>query len=216
MSEFLSTFKRADQIAVFALLVSAIAAGVAYTASKRDMEFRRLSTLPKLALSFVDGSDPERTGFVLRNTGLGPARVLNVQVFVRNKFIAEIYDDKQWRLVLDELKRVRPTAQSSTPLQFTSFMSDFYIPAGESVPLFYQKNDALTVSSKQFLQNASDDLAFSACVCSVYDECWQFRSPGLKADPCDSPLAQYFFSGTGPLAEALRGVPRMMEPWQPK
>lgn len=216
MRKFLSSFTRTDQIAVIALLVSAIAVGIAYVSSKRDMEFRKLSTMPKLSLSFVDGSDPERTGIVLRNTGLGPARVLNIQVFVRGKYIAEVYDDKQWKLVLEELKRVRPSAQASTPVQFKSFMSDFYMPAGETIPLFFQKNDTLTVTSQQFLRTASEDLAFSACVCSVYDECWTFRSPGLKSTPCDSPLAEYFFSGTGPLADALRGVPRLMEPWKPK
>ncbi|MDM0046832.1 hypothetical protein QTH91_20235 [Variovorax dokdonensis] len=216
MRRFLSTFDRSDQIAALALVVSVAVALIAFVVSERDKEFRRLSTLPALSLSFVDGSDDARTGFILRNTGLGPARVLNVQVFVRNNLVAEIYNDDQWVKVLAELKRVRPSAPSSTSVRFKSFMSDFYMAPGEVVPLMFQKNSELTESSAQFLRNAANDLAFGVCVCSIYEECWQFRSPGLRANPCDSPLAEYFLGGSGTLADALRNAPRMLEPWKPK
>lgn len=214
MRKFLSAFSNSDVIAAMALLVAIVGAVIAWVASERDAEFRRLSSLPRLALHFVDGSDPEMTGIVLRNNGLGPARVVNLRVYVDGKFVVEMPDDKAWKNVLMEVQRARPNVKLDVPIRFASSRGDFDIPAGTARPLFYQKNSELTVSSLPFLRAAGETVQFGVCVCSIYEQCWNFRSPQLKDEPCNA-VAEYLLRNTGPVAKALKDVPRMLTPWTP-
>lgn len=213
MRKFLASLNSSDKIAGIALLVSAAGALVAWNTSERDAEFRRLSSLPSVKIHFVDGSNPDLTGIVLRNTGLGPARIVNLRVYVAGKFIAEMPSDKDWKRIIAEVAKARPEAHLDVPIRFSSSYGDFSIPAGEWQPLFYQKNTELTVSSLPFLRAAGDALQFGICMCSIYEKCWNVRSPGLKEEPCNA-VAEYLLSNTGPVAEALKDVPRSMTPWK--
>lgn len=214
MWKFLPSLGSSDKIAAIALLVSIAGAVIAWATSERDAEFRRLSSLPRLTLQFVDGSNPEMTGIVLKNTGLGPARIVNLRVYVGGKFVVEMPDDKAWKNVMAEVQRARPDVKLDVPIRFSSSYGDFDIPAGESRPLFYQKNSELTVSSLPFLRASGEILQFGICVCSIYEQCWNFRSPQLKEEPCNA-VAEYLLRNTGPVAEALKDVPRMLTPWKP-
>ena len=204
-----------DKITGLAFLVSLLAIGLALMSSSQEIQYRKLSVVPMIKVSYVDGSDKEKTGIFLDSVGLGPARVINIQLFVDGKFIAEAYDDNQWINVLQKLSHTKPKLTLKSPLKFTSFSSDFYLPTGESIPLLYQQNEQLTDESLAFIRNAKKHLAFGICFCSLYLECWQLVSPGLKANSCDSPLARYLLLNKGPIATQLKSIPRVIEPWSP-
>jgi hypothetical protein len=162
----------------------------------------------------VDGSDQDMTGIVLKNDGLGPAHIVNLQVYVAGKLVSDMPDDKAWKSALVAIKEARSELKLDVPIRFTSFYGDFDIPAGESRPLFYQKNSEVTESSRAFLRASGDVMKFGVCMCSIYEQCWNFRSPQLEKEPCNA-VAEYLLRNTGPVAEALKDVPRTLTPWNP-
>jgi hypothetical protein len=196
-----------DRISAAALVVSLVAIGLGIQESRLTREHERLSVVPKLDTKFVDGSDGEITGIVLENKGLGPAHVLNVRLSTGGKFVAEIYDDNQWKIVFNELGSPHPDVRTF------SAMTDWFIPAGGSIPLLWQRNKERTESGVAFLRNAKERLLISSCFCSLYDECWSLVAPGQDDEPCESPLARYFLLNKGPIAEQLKGKRRVIEPW---
>ncbi len=197
-----------------ALWVTTIGTGIARDAAEKEAEFRKLSSLPGLDLKFADGSDKDVTGIVLENTGLGPARIANLQVYVAGERVASgVTRDEDWLRVLDAVSAVRPEVVPGGRIRFSSFYGAFTIAAGESKPLLYVSNSEMTESSRGLIQAARDVMKIAACMCSLYDECWHYRSPGLSAEPCNE-VAEYQLWNTGPIAETLKQVPRVQIPWQ--
>ena len=197
-----------------ALWVSTNATAIARDVAEKEAEFRRLSSLPGLNLKFADGSDKDVIGIVLENTGLGPVRIANLQVYVAGqKVVSGVARDEDWIRAVAAVKAARPEVITGDSIRFSSFYGDFTIAAGESKPLFYVNKSEKTESSHAFIKAAGDVMKIAACMCSSYDECWHYRSPGLSAEPCDE-IAEYQLWNTGPLAEKLKDVPRLQIPWQ--
>lgn len=197
-----------DKIGFFALIVSAAAIGFGINNSIEERAHRKLSVIPKIDFAFVDGSNESVTGIVINNTGLGPARIMNLELYVDNELVAEAYNDEQWK------KTIKLISDSSQNVRFHSAMSDFYLLPGKSSPLLFQPNDKLTPETLAFLRVAASKLKFGICFCSLYNQCWSVVSPGLQKEPCESEYVQYRLLNKGPIAEALKGR-RSIEPWEP-
>jgi hypothetical protein len=202
-----AAFSASDKVSVAALAVSLVAIGIGIHDSRLTREHERLSVVPKLSIKFVDGSDSDITGILLENDGLGPARVLNVRLSVDGRYVGENTESDKWNDVFNELHTPHPH------VRYLSSMTDWLIPAGKSVPLLWQRNNELTDSARAFLQDAKNRLEVSSCFCSLYNECWSVVAPGQQDEPCESPLARYLLLNKGPLADALKGHRRVIEPW---
>jgi hypothetical protein len=213
-----SELTSSDRISFLALVVSIGAVAFGIVAANRDQQYRKLSVIPKIAMSFTDGSDDQITGIQLVNSGLGPARILNVQLYVNEQLVSEAYDDDQWRKALAAIKAtVADPSGEEQHIRFKSFMTDVYLQAGASLPLLYERTDAATPGTLAFLRAAAKELQFGVCFCSIYDDdCWSSVSPGLNVEPCESPLARYHLLRTGPIAEELKGKRRPIERWEPR
>jgi hypothetical protein len=213
-----SELTSSDKISFLALIVSVGALAFGIAGSREDQRHRKLSVIPKIALSFADGSDDKITGIHLVNSGLGPARILNVQLYVKRRFVSEAYDDDQWRKALAEVNvAIEKPSGKEQHVRFKSFMSDVYLQAGQSLPLLFQRTDELTPETIAFLREAVNALQFGVCFCSLYDDdCWSYVSPGLDGEPCESPLARFHLLRKGPLAEELKGKRRSIERWEPR
>ena len=192
-------------VSVAAVIVSLVGLYIGIQESRRTREHERLSVVPKLASQFVNGSDSDITGIVLKNDGLGPAHVLTVRLSTVNKVIGDIYGDDQWRTLFTEVGAPPPKIHTF------SAMTDFYIPAGGTTPLLWLRNNERTDAGMKFLTDVEAHVMISSCFCSLYDECWRLAAPAQKDEPCDL-LASYYLSNKGALAEQLKGKPRVIEP----
>ena len=116
------------------------------TGGDRDQQYRKLSVIPKIATSFTDGSDDKITGIQLIISGLGPARILSVQLYVNEQLVSEAYDDDQWRKALAEIKAtVAEPSGEKQHVRFKSFMTDVYLQAGAArLPRSSRANEDLS------------------------------------------------------------------------
>ena len=169
-----ATLGKSDRISAGALIVSAAALIVSLVAiwlgvqeSRRSREHDRLSVVPMLDTKFMNGGDGEVTGIVLENQGLGPAHVLNVRLSTGSMPAADIYGDEQWQTAFKELGSPPPDMHIHNFITRT----DFFIPAGKSIPLLWQRNSERTDSGVAYLMKAEQHVMISSCFCSLYDEC---------------------------------------------
>lgn len=213
-----SKLTSSDSIGFLALIVSIITLASGIYALQQQREHDRLSVIPAIAVSFADGSDDEITGIHLVNSGLGPARILNIQLYVKGELVSEAYDDQQWRQALAKISAtVDEPYGKNQQIRFKSFKSDVYLQAGKSLPLLFQRTEELTPGTLAFLREAANTLQFGVCFCSFYeDDCWSYLSPGLNEEPCNSPLARFHLLRKGPIAEKLKGERRTIERWEPR
>ena len=212
-----SDLTASDRISFLALAVSVGALTIGVISILEDIRHSRLSVVPKIGMEFSDGSDEDITGIQLENVGLGPAQVVSIQLYLNGQLVADMPRDEEWREIIRRIAGVdRPSGLGV--LRFKQFHSDFFLPAGEDLPLLFVRTSELTYETLTFLESAGTKLQFGACYCSLYeDDCWSYVSPGLNAQPCESQIAQYLLLDKGPLAEKARelGRRRSTERWDP-
>jgi hypothetical protein len=130
-----------------------------------------------------DGTRPE-IRFVLRNTGVGPARVDTLEFF---------YKDKPYAAPLEFLKACCGQGPYD---DFIDMVSNTVLPARESVDFFALRPDhdkAVwdTLNKERF------NVRVRACYCSVFDECWIMdsakRRPEHTAECAPSQPVEYKF-----------------------
>lgn len=124
-----------------------------------DRRFKRLSVRPELDLTPLFEKD--WNGWVMRNNGLGPARVRWFRVSVDGQ------PKKDWV----QVKTALPLPRGQ--FTFTNPYPDTIVRQGERVPLFGFPGNYPALGA---LQKAAGRVQMSICYCSLYEDCWRASS----------------------------------------
>ena len=163
---------RADAVDRLLSVCAGIAAvtAVAVSLYQSDLARRQLraSAWPYLAQSnsFQRGTSYTR---VVRNDGVGPARVRDFQVRVDGRPVPT------WSAAVRAL-----TGGGDGGLVYSSFGRGTVVPAGATVTLLTLPAGDQALA---FWSAAQTRLETIACYCSVYDECWRASSERAEPEP---------------------------------
>src|SRR5262245_60459921 len=151
-------------VGVSALVTGICALGVSLYQASLMREEQRAAVLPILELgrSFYltpedQGTEQWRLSFNAQNVGIGPARIVDFVITVDGK--PQATWGKAMRTLLDREGDVR-YGQST--------INGRTIPPDRSITVFELADRSLARDIMQRLER----LDFSACYCSVFDECW--------------------------------------------
>ena len=145
-----------------------------------DRRFKRLSVRPEIDLTVLFEKD--WNGWVMRNSGLGPARVRWFRVTMDEKPV------KDWVT----LKTALPLPRGQ--FTFTNPYPDTILRQGERVALFGFPGDYPAVDK---LRRSAGRVEMSICYCSLYEDCWRATSASgyIVKDSCRRPPGDAFDGG---------------------
>ena len=159
------------------VVVSSCAIALTLYGGCQDRHFRRLTVRPELDVAFQ--SEAAWNGWVLRNSGLGPARLrwFHVALDGRSK--------KDWT----EVKTALPLPRGE--FTFADPYPDTIVRQGERVNLFGFPGD---YPSRAQLRQAAPRLEMTICYCSLYEECFRASSASgfIVKESCRNPPKDAF------------------------
>lgn len=141
------------------MLVSSCAIALTLYGGCQDRQFRRLSVRPELGLEFR--SEKDWHGWLLTNSGLGPARVRWFKVSL----------DGQPKTDWTQLKAALPLPRGE--FTFTEPYPDTIVRQGDRVELFGFKGAYPALAE---LKRAAPRVELAICYCSLYEDCWRANS----------------------------------------
>ena len=151
-------------VGVSAVVIGVCALGVSLYEASLMREQQRAAVLPILELgrSFYltpedEGTEEWRLSFSAENVGIGPARIVDFVVTVDGE--PQATWGEAMRTLLDRKADVR-YGQST--------ISGRTIPPNRSITMFELADRSLA----RDIMERFEHLDFSACYCSVFDECW--------------------------------------------
>ena len=149
--------------AIMAVLIGACALAVSlYTAHLQNAQVRA-QTWPYLQLW---QSTAERS-FSMTNSGVGPARILDVKLLVRGKQVPD------FRAAFSSLSQ-----RTDAPSTNQSYFARRVLTANETVTMIQFRDEA---DYRVFADNR-DAIQFQICYCSVLDQCFQLDEAAPTPD----------------------------------
>jgi hypothetical protein len=127
-----------------------------------------------------DPHGPRVFSLVVWNNGVGPAKVESVEVFWKGR---PVHNPRE----LEEMCCQRDRAASVPGVETNSLMGSV-LRAGEVRSILSFPEDAEHERLTEGLRISLADIAWKACYCSVFDECWMsdlktMHPPGVKECP---------------------------------
>lgn len=179
--------------AVAATVVSVMQTNIMRDEAEMERQHARLSVQPSVWIFQNSNTDPAGASYSLEllNKGLGPAIIeqfeitLDGKVLLRWGEVINAVSDGAYRLHGDD-RNVPGAGYSSVP-------PGHIIPAGESVRPIRLSNVDLELV--RLLASSGSRPIYSACVCSVYRECWRTNGMGVRPEPvkvCVTDRERYF------------------------
>lgn len=164
-------------VSVSALVTAVVAVAVTVFEVRVTREHQKLSVEPYLIIDSTNANG--EFAIVLRNQGLGPAKVHSFAVHVDGE------PTSGWGEVIEKL--------TGTKGQFTyaSIGYGLQYRAEETVALLHIRDKAL---AQAFQQHRPDRVRTTLCYCSIYKDCWLFDSD-KRVSPAQCPAepdAGYF------------------------
>ena len=178
-NSFLTWLSRPEAIiGLCAVIVSVVAVFVSAYEARIQREWQRAAVWPYVQLSrsffYAKGDAPEQRKWTLtlnaENAGVGPAQVKDFRVTVNGK------PQRTWRAAIQALLGTQADISYGE-----STINGMIIPAGRSVQMFQYVNQP----DAQKLYGEMKRLNFSACFCSVFDECWWTSYQSADAESAD-------------------------------
>lgn len=153
--------------AAAAVIVAVMQTNIMQQEAEMEREHARLSVQPSVwfGSNYSTGTDP-RFAFRLQNKGLGPATVEQLEVKVDGKTV--LYWSDVIEKISDEKFHIKGKKQN-VGSSFSTIPNGHVVPAGEEIRPFRIDGNLELV---KLLANARSRIELSACVCSVYKECW--------------------------------------------
>ena len=154
-------------IGICAVIVSVVAVAVAAYEARIQREWQRAAVWPYVQLGrsyyYTDpNADPEAREWTLtlnaENAGVGPAQVRDFHVTVDGK------PQPTWGAAMQALLGTKEEIQYGE-----STILGTILPPERNIHMFQYVNQP----NAERLYREMDRLDFSACFCSVFDECWQ-------------------------------------------
>jgi hypothetical protein len=163
-------------IGICAVVVSVVAVVVAAYEARIQREWQRAAVWPyvQLGRSFYDtdpNAAPEAREWTLtltaENAGVGPAQIRDFHVTVDGK------PQRTWGAAMQALLRTDDEIQYGE-----STILGTILPPERNIHMFQYVNQP----NAERLYQEMDRHDFSACFCSVFDECWQTRYKTTHAE----------------------------------
>lgn len=126
----------------------------------------------------VPGTDRNFTqavGYSLQNNGVGPARVEWVEMRFKGKAVGDITE------LLDACCKAPQYAIDGIGIRGN--ISNALIRPGATVDMFLWRERATPNPTFDALRSQMDDISYSACYCSVFEECYIATSEDNKPQP---------------------------------
>jgi hypothetical protein len=179
---FLTWLSRPEAIiGLCAVVVSVIAVFVSAYEARIQREWQRAAVWPYVQLGrsyYYSDRDapPDQRKWTLtlnaENVGVGPAQVRDFRVTVDGK------PQHTWRAAMQALLGTQEDVQYGE-----STINGTIIPPGRSVQMFQYVHQP----NAEQIYKAMERMNFSACFCSVFDECWWTYFQGTsRAQPSES------------------------------
>ena len=163
-------------VGVSAVVIGVCALGVSLYETSLMREEQRAAVIPmvELSRSFFqengeDDSESLRLKLSLENVGIGPARIQDFRVTVDGE------PQPTWRATINML-----LGEDVTAPYVQSTINGRTIPVDRRVDMFDLRDSGV---ARRMLAEF-ERLDFSACYCSVFDDCWQtsYRTFGTSAE----------------------------------
>ena len=169
-------------VGISAVVIGVCALGVSLYETNLMREEQRAAVIPLVELSrsfFLDNGEDESESLRLilsvENVGIGPARVQDFRVTVDGE------QQPTWRAAMSALLGEDVTAQ-----YVQSTINGRTIPVDRRVDMFDLQDSGV---ARRILAEF-ERLDFSACYCSVFDDCWQTSygtfGAAAKVESCES------------------------------
>ncbi len=164
-------------LALSAVFISAVSLYVAVEHGRIERQLVQANSWPFVQ---IDGqySTHRDTRIALVNAGIGPAKLETFQVFYRGKPVPDLYTLLHLCCGLASTPDGR-RAQFPAGLSISDPANQVLRPGQDSaviqIPASPEQHDV----SELFL-TASDSIAFRACYCSVFDQCWISNLASLR------------------------------------
>jgi hypothetical protein len=168
-------------IGICAVVVSVVAVAISAYEAHLQREWQRAAVWPYIQLgrSFQrtnSAAEPEKQGWKLtinaENVGVGPAHVRDFRVTVDGK------PQPDWRAAMRALLR------SNDDIKYgQSTILNIIVPPQRKVEMFQYVDHP----DAEKIYGEMDRLTYTACFCSVFDECWVTTSrdtPAKEVDRC--------------------------------
>jgi len=181
-SGFASWISRPESIiGLCAVIVSVVAVTISAYEAHIQREFQRAAVWPYIQLgrSFQSTNStvaPDARGWKLtlnaENVGVGPAHVRDFHVTVDGK------PQPTWKAAMRALLRSNEDVQYGQ-----STIVGIIVPPQRNVQMFQYVDQP----NAEKIYREMDRLTYTACFCSVFDECWETTSkdtPAKKVDHC--------------------------------
>ncbi len=153
------------------ILISLAAIYIAYDQGQETRHHNRLSVTPTVKISFYSGG--EGAGFMVVNSGFGPARI---------KWFKVLFDNEEmpnWKSIVRKL-------QIKDNFNFTVLYPGSVLSPGQPGTLFWVKEPA---SADIMLRNVNRIIT-ETCFCSFHDECWRSFNYTPDINPKDTNCAE--------------------------
>lgn len=136
-------------IAMSALFISIITAGVSIYSAATDRAYAKASVWPRLEIFRSFSNKANSFEYGVTNNGTGPALIKYAKVTYDNKVIKTWRDIANFKNITQSHTgtRILPSQGVITPLKYK----------GENTKLFF---------------DADKKISITLCYCSIYDECW--------------------------------------------
>jgi hypothetical protein len=154
-----------------ASLVAVIALGTSLYEARLNREQQRASVWPYVTQGNT-GTYTASYARVVRNVGIGPAKVRSFQVWVRGR------PRHSWREVFDAVH----APVSGSAYLTAGLARGMVLPPGVEVKLLAISDSAAAVVFAQRLKQVDTRI----CYCSLYDECWADARGMEEPEPVDS------------------------------
>lgn len=142
-------------ISICAIIIAILSLFVTVYESYQQRRHDRLSVKPVLQVIFSTENNWE--GFKLKSSGLGPAVISWIEVFVDGKLV------HGWQEAMERLNLSIPERHSINAV----YSKDVLRP-NETVNLFFVDNS----KNMNDLRKNNKRIRINICYCSFYDECW--------------------------------------------
>jgi len=160
------SYDKLVSLSAMATAVVAVIIGVVELQTTR--EYQRLSVEPYIEIAYTNRTSYEQ---LLTNSGLGPARIISVDVRIEEKPISN------WKEAIIAL-----SGSDDSKHSYAGLWKGRQIKAGEEIVLLHILDKD---TAKSFNKNI-DKLKISICYCSIYSECWirKIGKPSEQIDNC--------------------------------
>jgi hypothetical protein len=115
---------------IVAIVISMFAAGSAIFHGCQTRQHLKLSVRPKLVYHTETHIDLKQPGIFLENSGLGPAKIIYMKVFLDNK------EEKDFGNLIKKLNSGGKTIWGENKPQWTGLSAETFIKEGKKIPLF--------------------------------------------------------------------------------